>query len=183
MGFTILLIVGLGLLGTVVYVVTTYNTMVQLASTVDKNFQPLDLVLLQRYEEIPKLAAACKTAARQEMELVEKLLPLRDAYRKASNEVEKIRVENEAGSQIAALRPRLEAYPDRTMNAEFVQVRRRILELEAEIAERRDQYNHSVTIYNMYIKSFPQRFLATNLGYQERKLFKVPAASKPVRTP
>ena len=50
--------------------------------------------------------------------------------------------------------------------------------LEEQIADRREFFNESVTLYNIGISEFPALLIAKFMGYQEKPLLEITSAEK-----
>ena len=66
-----------------------------------------------------------------------------------------------------------ENYPELKANNNFMQLQKRISELEEKIADRREFFNDDVNTYNIRIQQLPDVFLAGLMHLQHRDLFKV----------
>ena len=73
-----------------------------------------------------------------------------------------------------------EKYPQLKANDNFMQLEKRITELESEIADRREFYNDCVNTLNIRIQQFPDTFIASFMSLQQRSMFKVEEADKAV---
>ena len=71
-----------------------------------------------------------------------------------------------------------ENYPDLKANNNFMQLEKRITELENQIADRREFYNDSVNTLNIRIQQFPDTFVASFMQLTPRSMFKVEEADK-----
>ncbi len=71
-----------------------------------------------------------------------------------------------------------ENYPDLKANNNFMQLQRRITELESQIADRREFYNDSVNTFNIRIQQLPDTFVASFMNLTPRPMFKVEEADK-----
>ena len=65
-----------------------------------------------------------------------------------------------------------ENYPDLKAGENFLKLQRRITGLENELADRREFYNDSVTIYNIRIQSIPDLIVARLMHLDKIDLFK-----------
>jgi LemA protein len=71
-----------------------------------------------------------------------------------------------------------ENYPDLEANENFLRLQNRITGIENELADRREFYNDSVTIYNIRIHSFPDLIVARLMKYTDEPWFKASAEDK-----
>jgi len=66
-----------------------------------------------------------------------------------------------------------ENYPELKANNNFLQLQKRISELEERIADRREFFNDTTNTYNIRIQQLPDVFVARMLSLEVRELFKV----------
>lgn len=171
------LLVGLvlvfGIIVILVYVVGIYNTLVQLSNQIDKAWSNIDVILKQRHDELPKLVQVCNSYMTHERETLESVTNARSAYSRSANVDEKARAENQLTRALGKLFAVAEQYPDLKANQEFLNVQQRISSLENTIADRREFYNDSVTLYNIRIEQLPAVWVAQQVGYRARPLLAV----------
>lgn len=171
----ILVVVVAGLIG---YGVSIYNSLIQVKNNIEKAWKNIDVLLLQRHDEIPKLVDTVKGYQKHEQGLLEKLTQLRTGYRQATGIDDKTKIENELNRNLGRLRMVWEGYPDLKASQNFILLQNRISGLESSISDRREFFNDSVNIYNIQIARFPETILAGALGYQRHALLEVPEEKK-----
>ena len=171
----VLALVGLGL---AVWLVGVYNGLVQLRNNNEKAWSNLDVLLQQRHDELTKLVDAVRGSMKHERGVLEDVTRLRGGYDAAKGSEEKVRVENELNQTFGRLRVTWEAYPDLKANQGVLQLLQRISALESEIADRREFFNDSITVYNTAIRRFPDLLAASAFAYSRRDLLAVPDALK-----
>jgi len=164
--------------GGVGYVISIYNSLVQVKNNIDKAWKNIDVLLMQRHDEIPKLVDAVRGYMQHERSLLEKLTELRAGYSKAGTIDEKTKIENEINRGMARLKLVGEAYPELKASQNFIQLQQRISSLESSIADRREFFNDSVNIYNIQIQRFPEMLIAQRLNYGKHALLEVPEEKK-----
>ncbi|MFM1979819.1 MAG: hypothetical protein RLZ68_1084 [Pseudomonadota bacterium] len=142
----------------VVYLVSTYNGLVNVKNGVTKAWANIDVLLKQRHDELPKLVDTCRQYMQHEQVTLEKVIAARARVSDAREH------QNVAalGSAESALRNGLgqlfalaESYPDLKANEQFLHLQTRISGLESAIADRREFYNDSVNINNVAVEQFP----------------------------
>jgi LemA protein len=163
-------LLGLFVLGTVLYAVGLFNTAVRLSRMVEKTFGNLDSILKQRHDEIPQLVDACRAYMGHEKGLLERITGLRSRYEGASGPDEKIRIENQLNRELDKFQVTVEAYPELKSNEHFLRIFSRISDLETAINDRREIYNEAATSYNTFISQFPALILARSLRFEEKLL-------------
>ena len=178
----IIILVVAGLL--IVYAISIYNRLVALKHNVDEAWSNIDVLLKQRYEELPKLVDTCKQYMSYEQDVLEKVTALRndaETARRDGNVGEVNRTEGALGLAISGLLARAEAYPDLKAAEAFRQLLGRISALEESISDRREFYNEAVNINNIRREQFPDMLVAGPFGFGPRPLFEAePEATKNV---
>ncbi|MBC8549715.1 MAG: LemA family protein [Candidatus Brocadiales bacterium] len=157
----------------VVIAIIVYNALVALKHNITKAWANIDVILKQRYDEIPNLVQVCEQYANYETATIQKIMETRQRMVSGKSQQEKMDASNELSAALGSLLAIGEAYPELKANENFLQLQYRLSDLENTLADRREFYNDSVTLYNIRIKQFPDVFLAKHLGYTEEVLFKV----------
>lgn len=156
--------------GGISYLVSLFNSLIQVRNNVGKAWGNIDVLLMQRNEEIPKLIDVTKAYVRYEKGMLEPLTRLRTMYRSAARTDKKTKIENELGERLQGLEAIWEGYPDLKANELFLNLQQRISDLESAIAGRRAFFNETVTIYNTQREVFPQVVFARMLGFRHHPL-------------
>lgn len=167
-------IAGIAMLAAVVYAIGIYNSFVQVRNNVDKAWHNIEVLLMQRHDELPKLIDTCEAYVKHERGLLEDITKLRVGYDGSKQIDEKIRTENELNQKLARLRHVWEGYPDLKASPNFLDVQDRVSALESSIADRREFFNDSVNVYNIQIARIPEVLVARLLGYERHPFLEVP---------
>ena len=175
MGIAILvgLVVILVVVGIFAYLITIYNSLIRLKNDIDKAWATIDVLLKQRHDELPKLIETCKGYMQYEQKTFQLITEARTAYMKAGSVGEKAQADNMLSGALKTLFAVSENYPDLKANNNFMQLQKRISELEEKIADRREFFNDDVNTYNIRIQQLPDVFIAGLMHLQHRDLFKV----------
>jgi len=173
-GFIILL----GIIGLVSWFFTVYNGLVQVRENIKKSWANIDVLLMQRSDEIPKLIKTVKAFATHEKEMFDSVMAAREKYLGASSVGEKADADNMLSGALKSVFALSEAYPELRSNENFIQFQNRISGLENEIADRREFYNESVNNYNIRIQSLPDVVIANAMGLDQEEMFKVEDSKK-----
>jgi LemA protein len=174
----IIIVLGLIIMGLIGYIVSIFNSLVQVRNNVDKAFKNIDVLLQQRHDELPKLIDTCKAYMKYEKGMLDDIISLREHYVQAKTTDEKTTVENDLNKQMIAFFARAEAYPELKANNNFIQIQTRVSALESSIADRREFFNDSTNIFNIQIERFPHLILARILNYARKALLEVPEEKK-----
>lgn len=160
--------------GAVAYLISIYNTLVQMAQNIQKTWNDIDVLLQQRHDELLNLVEACKGYMKHEREVLTEVTRLRAHYDRVPGSDQKAEVENLLNQSVGLLHLRLEAYPDLKASQNLLQLQGRISALESGIADRRELFNDSVNIYNIQTRSFPDLILARLFAFRPHTYLEVP---------
>ncbi len=154
------------------------NRLVALGNAARKAWANVDVLLMQRHDELPKLVEICKYYMKYERETIERVLEARGALYMA-NQAGNLQ---ELGTAEGALRTRLgslfaaaEAYPELKASTLFIQLQRRISGLESSIADGREFYNDAVNCSNTAREQFPAAVIAYMFDFRPFELFEFDA--------
>ena len=158
--------------GLLIYFITIYNSLVRLRNDINKAWANIDVLLKQRHDELPKLIETCKGYMQYERQTLEKITEARTAFMKATSVHEKAQADTLLTGALKTLFAVAESYPDLKANQNFLQLQKRISDIEERIADRREFFNDSVNIYNIRIHQLPDVFVAKLLKLEPKDLFK-----------
>ncbi len=164
--------------GFVLYFITVYNSLVSIRNEVDKSWSNIDVLLKQRFDELPKLVDTCKGYMKYEQETLQKIVEARTHWLSAKSVGEKLDAQKESAGAVKTLFAVAEKYPDLKANQNFLQLQTRISQIESHIADRRELYNDATNTFNIRIAQLPDVFLARMLNYTPRPLFTATAAER-----
>ena len=173
MGYMYLAILAFVAVGGAMYLVSIYNGLVRLSRNIEKAWANIDVLLKQRHDEIPRLVKVCEAYMQYEKETLERITTARAECMQAKNIPEAVKAETELGRSLKTLFAVAENYPDLKANQSFAQLQQRISYLENQIADRRELYNESVTIYSIRIGQIPDMWIAGTMSFGTRELFKI----------
>jgi len=177
--FLIILAVLLAIvLGLIIYAITIYNGLVALKNNIDKSWSNIDVLLKQRYDELPKLVKVCEGYMKHERATLEAVIKARSALNNASGEEGQMQAQNMLSGALKSLFAVSEKYPELKADASFRQLQGRITELEDNIADRREFYNESVNLHNIRIEQFPDVLIAKPMNYSPRQLWQIDVAHR-----
>jgi LemA protein len=157
------------------YVISLYNSLIQVKNNIRKAWSNIDVVLIERNQEIMKLVDLTRSYASFEKELLLSLTNLRTSYHSAERTEQKTKIENEISERVTALAAVWEKYPALQANDLFGRLQSKISELQSVIADRRIFFNETVKIYNDQQQRFPQLIFARMLGFKPHPYLKLPA--------
>jgi LemA protein len=160
------------------YLATLYNGLVRVRNGVKLAWSNIDVLLVQRHDELPKLVEVCKRYMQHESETLERVVRARadvEAARNAGNVASVSAAEGALRSGLSGLYAVAERYPDLKANSLFQNLQTRITALETEIADRREVYNDAVNANNVRIETFPDVLVAQLFGFEASRPLKFSA--------
>jgi LemA protein len=178
MNTVILLLFLFAIFGVITYVVTIFNGLVTLKNDIDKAWANIDIMLKQRHDELPKLLDVCKGYMDFERDTFQKVTQARSMYQQAVSVDQKAQADQSMTLALRGFFAVAENYPELKANNNFMQLQKRITELESQIADRREFYNDSVNTFNIRIQQMPDTFVASFMNLQPRPMFKVEEADR-----
>ncbi|MBS0014019.1 MAG: LemA family protein [Desulfobacterales bacterium] len=171
---TIILLIFLGVIvALVVYLVVIFNGLVRLKHNIDRAWSNIDVLLKQRYDELPKLVRVCEGYMQHERAVLENVTRARAQLDNAGSGGEVIEANNAISQALRSLFAVVENYPDLKADQAFRQLQSRISQLEDQIADRRELYNDSVNLFNIRIEQFPDVFVANMMKLAPRQLWQI----------
>ena len=173
MSYVIIFVLVLVLLSVISWFLTVYNGLIQVKENIKKSWANIDVLLMQRSDEIPKLVKVLKSFVKHEKKMFDSIMEARSVYFGASSVPEKADADSEISSALKSIFALSEAYPELRSNDNFLKLRDRISGLENDIADRRELYNESVNNYNIRIQSLPDAFIANSMNLAAEEMFKV----------
>ena len=172
-GLGIILLAGLIIfsIGVLIFIIIIYNNFVRLQNNIQKSWANIDVLLKQRSNEIPNLVSNVKGYMKHERETLESLTKARSFLLNAKTLSQKAAADNVITELVKTIFAVAENYPDLKAGENFLQLQNRITGLENELADRREFYNDSVTIYNIRIQSIPDLIVAKLMHLSRNELF------------
>lgn len=171
--FVLLIVIVIG------YTVTIYNGLVRLRNEVKLAWSNIDVLLVQRHDELPKLVDVCKQYMQHERETLERVTQARsqvEAARHSGDVASVSAAEGVLRSGLANLYAVAERYPDLKADTMFRNLAARISALETAIADRREIYNDAANAQNVRIETFPDAMIASLFNFAPARLLKFDAA-------
>ena len=169
------------LVAVVGYLISTYNGLVQVRAAVKLAWSNIDVLLVQRHDELPKLVEVCKQYMQYEPGTLERVMRARggvDAARASGNVASLGPAEHELRAGLAGLYAVAENYPELKASEPFRHLQERISGLETAIADRREVYNDAVNTNNVRLSSFPGLLIAGMGNFPQAQLLQFQSDEK-----
>lgn len=174
MSFNISMVLSIGGIIIVVsilsYIVILFNNYISLKNLINKSQANIDVLLKQRFDELPKLINSVKGYMKYESQVLTQITKQRTEIMNAKMDT-KATANNQITNALKNIFAVAEKYPQLKANQNFIQLQQRINSIESEISQRRSFYNETVNNYNIWIESFPNNILAKMLKARKRNLF------------
>ncbi|HUU30962.1 MAG TPA: LemA family protein [Phycisphaerae bacterium] len=178
MVLVVLLVVGVVVLGVVIWLIAAYNGLVRLRNVVESAWSQIDVQLKRRYDLIPNLVETVKGYAAHEKETFERVIQARQRGMDASNVKDQQAAENMITGALRQLFALSEAYPDLKANQNFLALQEELASTENKIGFARQYYNETVKDFNTRQQVFPTNLVAGPFGFKPADFFEIeePAA-------
>lgn len=176
--YIIIGIVVLVILGILVFVITTYNSLVSLRNRVKDQWAQIDVVLKKRADLIPNLVETVKGYAKHESETLEAVVEARNKVVSAKNPEEEIKANNELSAGLSRLLVVVEQYPELKANENFKDLQTNLKTCEDDISHARQFYNDMVLTYKNKIEMFPSNIIAGMFGFRPESFFEASEAER-----
>ncbi|MDO4880893.1 MAG: LemA family protein [Capnocytophaga sp.] len=153
-----------------VFGITKNNTMVELRGATEKDWANVQSAYQRRADLIGNLVKVVQGAADFERTTLKEIMEARTKATSMNIDASKLTPEmlsqfqeTQAGlsSALSRLLVTVERYPDLKTSANFTQLQSQIEGTENRINVARDQYNNTATIYNVFIRKFPNSLIAS----------------------
>ena len=178
MQLVIIFVVVLIVIGFLSWFFIVYNGLIHVKENIKKSWANIDVLLMQRSDELPKLIKVVKSFVNHEKTMFDNVLDARTSFLGANSIGEKANADNQISDALKSVFALSEDYPELRSNDNFLNLQDRISGLESEIADRREFYNETVNNYNIRIQSIPDVVIANVLNLSPEKMFNVDGQKK-----
>ena len=174
MGWIILVIVVLIAL----WMISTYNSLVQLRNSVKDQWSQIDVHLKRRADLIPNLVETVKGYAKHEKDTLEAVINARNKAVSATNATEEMQANNELTGALTKLFALAESYPELKANTNFMDLQANLKDTEDKISFARQFYNDTVLKYKNKLEVFPSNLVAGIFGFKPEPFFEASATER-----
>lgn len=175
----ILVIAGLLLAG-YIWFKGVYNSLVALEEDTTGQWANVETAYQRRADLIPNLVNTVKGYADFEQETLTQVIEARakatsmniDANNLSPEKLEQFQqAQGQLSGALSRLLVTIERYPDLKANQNFLALQSQLEGTENRISVERRRFNDAVRSYNRFVKSFPQKIIANNFGFEEKGYF------------
>lgn len=164
------------IVGVVLYMVSVYNSLVELRNRYLNGFAQIEVQLKRRYDLIPNLVETAKAYLKHERETLEAVISARNSAVQglkaaAADPGSAAAMQQLGGAEsgllgaLGRLNVVMEAYPDLKANQNMMQVSEELSSTENRVAFARQAFNDQVMAYNTYKQTFPPVVFAALFGH------------------
>ncbi|MFC1721393.1 LemA family protein [Patescibacteria group bacterium] len=156
------------------WIVGVRNSMVTRQADVENGWAQVENQYQQRLDLIGNLVEAVKGAAKQELTVFTEVTKLRSQWADAvnsGNRDQEMDTANAIDGVVSKLLLVAEDYPELKSNENFLRLQDQLEGMEHRIATERMRYNDSVTVYNKYIRVWPNSAFAVWFNFSDEELF------------
>ncbi len=156
----------------VLYVWSSYNSLVRARVAVDTQWAQVETVYQRRLDLIPNLVASVQGSMKQEKDVFTAIADARTRYAGAVTPDEKAAAANQVEGALGRLLVITENYPTLMSSGAVSSLMVQLEGTENRISTERNRYNEEVSAYNLLTMTFPKNVIAKMFGFNPRVLFK-----------
>lgn len=154
-----------------------YNGMVRSSETVDTAWAQVETQYQRRFDLIPNLVSTVQGTMKQEKDIFVAIANARQGYAGAKTVNEKVAAATQVESALGRLLMVIENYPQ-LKSIDAAQTLMAQLEgTENRVSVERGRFNETVRDYNVRVKTFPNRIVASMFGFVPRVMFEAQAGA------
>ena len=161
-------------------VVSQYNNLVTLETSVDAKWAQVENQLQRRADLIPNLVNTVKGYASHEERVFSEIASARSRLLSAGDPSAKMEANNSLDLAVGRLLAIAESYPELKADKSFVRLQDELAGTENRIAVERMRYNESVQEWNRTVRRFPTVVIARLFGKDARPFFEAAESAKEV---
>jgi len=157
----------------VIYIVRIFNKIVKASNENYEAFSNVDVVLKKRLDLIPNLEEVVKSYTNHEKTTLEDITQIREKLSEKMTVSDRQKAEDKFSAIFKDIFVSVENYPELKASQNFLALQNELTQVEKDIEQARRNYNATNRNYNALIQQFPNKILASILGYKKRAFFEV----------
>ena len=161
-----------------VFVMGTYNGLVNARNIVKDQWAQIEVLLKRRADLIPNLVETVKGYAAHESETLEAVITARNKVVSANTQEGEMTANGELSNALGRLFALSESYPDLKANTNFLDLQSNLKETEDKISFARQFYNDAVLNYKNKLEMFPSNIIAGMFGFKPELFFEASEAER-----
>ena len=156
----------------IIYAVVQYNSFISLRNRIKEADRAIDTYLLQRFDQLSKLADTVVSYTDYEQETQVKLARIRTNYSQMSAN-EKLAASSEIENLEKSLKLQVENYPELKADTVYRSLTMAITDVEEKLSASRRSYNANVYQLNTKLKQFPTSLIGSFMKLHEVDMLEV----------
>ncbi len=158
----------------IIWLIVTYNRLVNLRLLCTNAWSQIDTELKRRYDLIPNLVAVVSGYAKYERTVLESVTEARaKAVASTGSPASQASDENNLVLSLRQLFGVVENYPDLKASQQFLKLQAELVNTEDRIQASRRFYNGNVRDLNTMIQSFPSNLIAGAFDFKLQEFFEI----------
>lgn len=158
----------------IIWLIVTYNRLVNLRLLCSNAWSQIDTELKRRYDLIPNLVEVVSGYAKYERNVFEAVTEARaKAVASTGSPASQASDENNLVLSLRQLFGVVENYPDLKASQQFLKLQAELVNTEDRIQASRRFYNGNVRDLNTMIQSFPSNLIAGAFGFKLQEFFEI----------
>lgn len=157
----------------IVYVIMCYTNLVKLHNIAKEQWLQIDVYLKRRANLIPNLVDIVKGYAKNETDIFESTIEVKDKILNAKNEREELEANKDLSIAISKVFSLADGYHELKSNTNFLDLQNNLKEMEDKISYARGFYNDSVFKYKNKSDIFPTNIISKILEFETMPFFEV----------
>ncbi len=174
---TLLILLGI-LVVLALWVVVTYNALIQIRNQLKNAWAQIDVQLKRRHDLIPNLIETAKGYVKHERGTMEAITQARSAAMQAAGPAASAKAEGALSDALSKFFLVVENYPDLKANQNFLALQEELTSTENKIGFARQFYNDAAMAYNNKIQVVPTNIVAGIFKFATAEFFKVEEAAE-----
>jgi LemA protein len=155
------------------WVIATYNGLIQMKVNVQNGWSQINVQLQRRHDLIGNLVETAKGFMGHERQTLESVIKARQMAVDASTITDKLQAENILTSSLRSLMAVVESYPNLKSDTHMNRVMEELTTTENRISFARQYYNDEVNRFNVAIQVFPDSLIASLCKFEKTTFFEL----------
>lgn len=172
------IIVGIVVFLIILYVISTYNTLIKLRNRVKDQWAQIEVQLKRRFDLIPNIVETVKGYAKHESDTLKGVIEARNKFTVAGTKEDEMKANNELTGAIRQLFALSESYPELKADTSFLKLQSNLEETEDKISSARQFYNDTVLTYNNKVEMVPSNIVASIFKFKKATFFETSEEDK-----
>ncbi len=162
----------------ILYLISTYNTLVKLRNRVRDQWAQIEVQLKRRFDLIPNIVETVKGYAKHESETLKGVIEARNKFTVAQTPEQEMEASNQLTGAVRQLFALSESYPELKADTNFLNLQNELKDTENKVATARQFYNDTVLSLNNKVELFPSNIVAKMFGFKKEAFFEAEAEAK-----